>query len=115
MDNGLMFLFGAIVGVGITGLTMLYYLSNGFRKDKTTPEQPDEYNEHNLPKGCELIQMGDKYVFKIKGKFAGMNHEEYYLWSNPSCVQQYCMTKDKQYAIKRGIETFTFFKALGKI
>jgi hypothetical protein len=111
MDNVLMVLFGA-VGMGYL---IVKYIEGGFSKDNTVPKQPDEYNERNLPKGCQLIQISDNYIFKVEDKFVGMNHKDYYLWSDSSYFQQYCMTKDKEYAIKRGIETFTFFKALGKI
>jgi hypothetical protein len=108
--------FGLGLFNGVAGCMVFNaFFKNSFSKGGIVPKQPEEDNEHNLPKGCELVQMGDMYAFKIKGKFAGMNHKDYYLWSISTYVQQYCITKDKQFAIKRGIETFEFFKALGKI
>ncbi len=92
----------------------LYHSVKGEFKSKNTPKQPEEYNEHNLPKGCQLIQVGDKYIFKIKGKFVNMDDVGYHLWSS-GYVQAHGTTTNKQFAIKRGIETFEFFKALGKI
>ncbi len=94
---------------------VLYHSVKGEFKSKNTPKQPEEYNEHNLPKGCQLIQMEDKYMFKIKRVFADLTFDGYRVLKEPNEVQIYCMTKDKEYAIKRGIETFMFFKALGKI
>ena len=101
----------AALALGIS-ILIVKYLEGGFSKDKPPKEG---YNEHNLPKGCTLIQMGDKYMFKIKGKFVNMDHGGYFLWSKPIYTEQHGITTDKEFAIKRGIETFEFFKALGKI
>ena len=110
----LLILFGVVVGIGITSLIVLFYLRYcGFSKNKPIPKE--EYNEHNLPKGCTLIQLGDKYMFKIKNKFVNMDHGGYFLWSRPDCIDPHGITSNKEFAIKRGIETFEFFKALGKI
>jgi hypothetical protein len=108
---------GAFIGFTVTLIALCYvmyhYLQGGFKsKDKPIPKEG--YNEHNLPKGCELIQFGDKYMFKIKDKFANMDDYGYFLWSS-NYVQAHGTATDKEFAIKRGIETFEFFKALGKI
>ena len=109
---------GAFIGFTVTLIALCYvmyhYLQGGFKsKDKPIPQEG--YNEHNLPKGCTLIDMGDKYMFKIKNKFVNMDHGGYFLWSKPIYTEQHGITTDKKFAIKRGIETFEFFKALGKI
>jgi hypothetical protein len=101
----------AALALGIS-ILIVKYLEGDFSKNKP-PEEG--YNEHNLPKGCTLIQLGDKYMFKIKNKYASMDDYGYFLWSLPDHISRFGVTKDKQFAIKRGIETFEFFKALGKI
>jgi hypothetical protein len=102
----------ASCSVGISTL-VIKYLEGDFSKDKPIPKEG--YNEYNLPKGCKLIQLGDKYMFKIKDKFVNMDIGDYHLWSYSGYTQAYGITTDKEFAIKRGIETFEFFKALGKI
>ena len=104
------FVLGLFTGVSLLGV--FNFFNTKFTKDKLPKEG---YNEHNLPKGCTLIQLGDKYMFKIKNKYANMDDYGHFLWSFPDYVSRFGVTKDKQFAIKRGIETFEFFKALGKI
>jgi hypothetical protein len=108
--------FGLGLFNGVAGCMVFNaFFKNSFSKGGIVPKQPEEYNEHNLPKGCELIQMGDKYMFKIKNQYASMGDCGYFLWSLPDTISKFGVTKDKEFAIKRGIETFEFFKALGKI
>jgi hypothetical protein len=112
---------GAFIGFTVTLIALCYimyhYLQGGFKsKDKPIPY--GGYNEYNLPKGCKLIQLGDKYMFALgslgcadlTGEYTQLN-----TWTAVENVRNYCLTKDKEFAIKRGIETFEFFKALGKI
>ena len=109
---------GAFIGFSVSLIVLCYVMYRSVKgefKSKNTPKQPEEYNEHNLPKGCELIQVGDKYMFKIKSKFVDMGNSGYFLWSIQEHIAVFAVTKDKQYAIKQGLETFEFFKALGKI
>ena len=104
----------AALALGIS-ILIVKYLEGGFSKNKPPQEG---YNEHNLPKGCTLIQLGDKYMFKLGSLgCADLTGEDSKLdlWSAVDNVRNYCLTKDKEFAIKRGIETFEFFKALGKI
>jgi hypothetical protein len=112
---------GAFIGFTVTLIALCYimyhYLQGGFKsKDKPIPEEG--YNEHNLPKGCELIQLGDKYMFKLGSLgCADLTGEDTQLNTFVAVenIRNCCLNKDKQFAIKRGIETFEFFKALGKI
>jgi hypothetical protein len=107
---------GAFIGFAVTLIILCYvmyhYVKGGFKSKDKPPE--GGYNEHNLPKGCTLIQVGGLYMFKIKGKFVNMDDVGYHLWSS-NYVQAHGTTTNKEFAIKRGIETFEFFKALGKI
>ena len=111
MSGYLWFVLGVFTGVSLLGV--FNFFNTKFTKDKPIPE--GGYNEHNLPKGCELIDMGGLYMFKINGKFADVGEGTYYFWTNKDHVNRYCVTTNKQRCIERGIETFEFFKALGKI
>jgi hypothetical protein len=110
MSGYLWFVLGLFMGVSLLAVFNLF--NTKFTKDKPPKEG---YNEHNLPKGCKLIQLGDKYMFKIGDKSVDMTNWDYHLWKRPDWANQYGITTDKEFAIKRGIETFEFFKALGKI
>jgi hypothetical protein len=121
MSGYLWFVLGLFTGVSLLGV--FNFFNTKFTKDQPIPKEG--YNEHNLPKGCELIQVGDKYMFKIGDSIADMTDYSPFLCKhikpNEPClrrveyVQKFCMTSNKKRCIKRGIETFEFFKALGKI
>jgi hypothetical protein len=113
MSGYLWFVFGLFTGVSLLAVFNLF--NTKFTKDKQLEEG---YNEHNLPEGCKLIRLGDKYMFEInleRGGLVDMEDSGYFIWTSEGSIYKYCLTKDKQFAIKRGIETFEFFKALGKI
>ena len=114
MSGYLWFVLGLFTGVSL--LAVFNFFNTKFTKDKPIPEEG--YNEHNLPKGCELIQLGDKYMFKLGSLgCADLTGEDTQLNTFVAVenIRNCCLNKDKQFAIKRGIETFEFFKALGKI
>lgn len=74
--------------------------------------KPKEVNE-TLPEGYNLIEIGDKYMVKIKqGGFVCMNKDSHRVWTYSEYIARYCLTSDKHFAIKRAKETYAFYEAI---
>jgi hypothetical protein len=99
-----------VVFIVTVGILASKYLSGDF--DKKPTKEPE------IPPDCELIDLGGRYMFKIGShEFVDVRlfNNYYWTWLRPIDVESFCVSRNRNRVLKRGIETYKFYKALGTI
>jgi hypothetical protein len=90
---------------------MLKYLNGDFDKKSTTTEL-------EIPPDCALIDLDGKYMFRIGScGFVDVRlfNNCYWTWHGSFDVETFCISRNRNRVLKRGLATYRFYKALGKI
>jgi hypothetical protein len=102
-------LVGCFLAMCYPILVLLRYWS----KEKQKPCTQQQKQNDGLPKGYKLIKVGDNYMVKTDQGFVDMVYvADFYEWSLAAHVNKYCLTNDKQFAIKRANASFDFNEAM---